>query len=505
MAKWIYLWIGLASGYATVCATEKIKIKYRADQLEGVEKGEVTYKRLVGNVVFVHEDVTFKADYAQYYDEQHRLEAYDNIVVTAEDGSTITAKRLLYDTERKIARLDEEVMYQADTMACYTDQLYYAADEKRIYFFEGAKVIEGDHVLTSTAGYYEGNQHLAVFYNQVAVNSTEYTVQCDTLRYNTTDKTAEFQGPTCITHRSGDTLRTDVGGKYNTRTQMGTFRHANLETPDYWLTTDLLDTDQKKERYTATGNVKLVSKKHASTIVSDYGQYMQKKNEVLVYGRPLMQRVIDGDTLYLAADTLVMQEEALPNQDTDAVVFAFGNVQMYKSDLQGKADSMTYYHRDSTVHFHPNPIFWSYDNQITADTIRLVLQDEALHKMYMDRNAFLSAQDTLGHFNQLKGNHMVANFQANAIASIDIEGNGESLYFFVDDSARLVGMNHLRCGRIHLEIHKNKPSKISFFTQPVGIFYPAHKMEATHQELPAFAWRMAERPTLQEILARNRE
>ena len=120
--------------------------------------------------------------------------------------------------------------------------------------------------------------------------------------------------------------------------------------------------------------------------------------------------------------------------------------------------------------------------------------------MYVDHNAFIAAEDTLGNYNQLKGRDMVAHFEDNKIVAMDIEGNGESLYFAIDDSLQLVGMNYMRCGHIHIAMENEQLARISFFTQPTGLFYPPNKITAEERELAEFSWRIAERPTKEDVL-----
>ncbi len=59
-----------------------------------------------------------------------------------------------------------------------------------------------------------------------------------------------------------------------------------------------------------------------------------------VFGDPLLKKPLGQDTLYLRADTLISLDDSL---EANKRLLAFHNVQIYKSDLQGKADSLVYY------------------------------------------------------------------------------------------------------------------------------------------------------------------
>lgn len=495
---WSSLLVLMTSLYAVSWARDKVN--YKAEKLEGVEKGDESYKKLIDNVVFIHERITIKADSAQYYDQKGIMEAYGHIEIIDEDGAIIVADRLLYDTHKKVAKLRDQVVYQSDTLTFYTDQLDYETNTKKGYFFNGGSLVEGNNTLSSESGYYDDVDKSAIFYHQVELINKDYTLQCDTLRYNTVTKIAQFEGPTKITTKEGGTLTTEEGGEYNTSNKNSTFRRSKVETEAYILSGNLLRADQTEDYYVATGNVQLIAKEHRITIIGDHSQYWKEKGMAQVYGNPLMQRVIDEDTLYLTADTLIAIEDKQVSGSTDDVILAYNNVKIYKSDLQGKADSIAYHSIDSTIYFYNKPVFWSYDNQITADTIRMVLNDQKFDKMYIDHNAFIAAEDTLGNYNQLKGRDMVAHFKGNKIDYIDIEGNGESLYFAIDDSLQLVGMNYIKCSHMRIDMDNENLSKISFFMEPTGLFYPPHEITADGKELADFTWRIAEQPTREDVL-----
>ena len=54
--------------------------------------------------------------------------------------------------------------------------------------------------------------------------------------------------------------------------------------------------------------------------------------------------------------------------------------------------------------------------------------------MNLIKNAFIVSKDTLENFNQIKGRLMKAKFdQDNNIKSIDVKGNGETIYYALDE------------------------------------------------------------------------
>ena len=502
--------ITIIGNYAIIWAKNKnkIKIQYKADKLEGSEKENKldSYKQLVGNVVFVHEGFTIYADSVQYYDKKSYLTANGNLKMTDAEGGVMMAERLEYDINKKIAKIRDAVSYEQDTMSFYTEALDYEVKEKRVYFNNGGSLTQNMDQLNSQSGYYDEKNKLAVFYNAVELSSEEYYAKCDTLHYYTTSKLAEFKGNTEISTKEGETLVTQEGGQYNTETTEGIFKKAKLETSKYSMYGNLIKANKKKKSYSASGQVELISKEHKATITAAYSDYNYDTGIAEIYGSPLLKRIMEEDTLYMVADTIraIENKRDTDKGNTDQVILAYNNVKIYKSNLQCKADSMAYHSIDSTIRFYHNPIFWSHDNQITGESISLVIKEESIEKMYIHVNAFITSLDTLGNYNQVKGREMVSYFQDNKIDYIDILGNGESLYFVAGDSSNLVGMNYIRCSHMRIDMVDEVLSKISFMVQPTGVFYPAHKIVETEQRLPNFDWRIDEKPVIEDFLSRER-
>jgi len=491
--------------HTVVYAQDKVKANFSAKQLErGVINGEPC-KKLIGEVVFILDEFTIQADHAIYYDKQRRIEAQGQVKIIHEDGAVMTADQLLYEENNHLAKLRDHVVYKSGATTFYTDHFDYNMKSKQGHFVHGGKLIEGDNILTSESGQYNDFEKSATFHQQVMLTNKDYAIQCDILHYNTVTKIARFEGFTRIISQDGKrTLTTYEGGEYNTSSQESTFAQSKVETEAYTLYGDLLRTDQTAEMYTATGHVKLIMKEDDMIISGDYGQYQKKTGITKIYGNALMTKVLDADALYLSADAFVATEDKSQQEGTDnTIVQAYHNVKLYKEDFQGKADTMVYQRADSTIHFHGDPIFWSNTSQLTADSVYILLQDKAFYKMHMNKRAFVASEDTEGHYNQLQGNNMVAFFKNNKIDYIEMDGNAESIYFVLEGGKVLRGMNHLRCSHIRIDMQEGDIASITFRRKPIGTFYPPQKIEKEAQRLSNFSWRITEKPTKQEVVARG--
>ena len=81
--------------------------------------------------------------------------------------------------------------------------------------------------------------------------------------------------------------------------------------------------------------------------------------------------------------------------------------------------------------------------------------------MNMKVKSFVISIDTLINYNQIKGRKMVVNFtDSSRIEKVTVEGNGESIYYAIDEKNTVTGMNRVQCGKMNINFKKNKVSKI---------------------------------------------
>lgn len=488
-------------GHAVSYAQENMSL--RAKQLEGMLLHGEPCKKLVGDVVFTLEKITIHADQAIYYETSARIEAQGSVkIIYKEDGAVILADQLVYKRNSHAAQLRKHVVYQSGTTIFYTDHLDYDMETRQGHFVQGGRLVEGDNVLTSMSGSYNDVDKQAVFHRQVVLTNQNYTLQCDTLYYNTITKIAQFVGSTHITSSDGQyTLKTEEGGEYDTSTQQSTFAQSTIEAASYQLYADLISVDQAKMRYTMTGHVKLVTKKEGMIISGDYGQYKRQQDFAVIYGNALMTQSLGDDTLYLAAEKFITEGIREAHEHPNSVTIrAKKHVKIYKSDFQGKADEMIYKSANSTIYFQGSLVFWSNDIQLTADVAHIVLQHNILHTLHMNDRVCIVTEALPGHYNQLQGKQMVAYFYDNRIDTLKITGNTESIYFLMNDQDQLQGMNHLRCSDITVSMKNNTIAHLTFSYQPTGVFYPLPYIVEGMKQLKNFTWKPSERPTQQDVV-----
>ena len=320
-----------------------------ASELQGGDFNGVEIRKLIGNVSFRQGTTLLYCDSAYQYTERNALEAFSNVRIIQNDTITITGDRGTYDGDTRKARITGNVTMRDPRMTLTTQLLDYDLNNNLAYYSTGGHLQDPENTLDSQFGYYNTVSKVFSFKRNVKLVTRENTIDTDTLQYNTVSKIAYFFGPTRIKGKQGNIYAEN--GNYNTATKISNFaRNAKIETPNYLLGGDKLYYDEARQYGVATGRVSMTSKKDNLMIRGDVGRYWRAQGRAKVYGsQPVMRNISDKDTLYLSADTLV-SVEGRPPQNKAGVIYAYRKVRIFRADLQGRCDSLTYDRQDSIIY-----------------------------------------------------------------------------------------------------------------------------------------------------------
>ena len=482
------------SGYAQ----EKIRIDSADALVGGKDKQGVAFQKLIGNVQLVQEDTRIYGDSVLLYRDRNVTEVFGKIVrIEKGDSITITGGRLLYDGNQKLAEMRNNVVYRDPSMTLYTDYLDFDMQRNLAYYYEGGRLVDTANVLTSRRGSYHTVTHLAAFKDSVLLDNPDYDLRSDTLEYNTETQIAYTRGPTVIVSNEGDIANAEAGTEFKTTEKQTVFNLGTIETEDYIIRADYLFLDDIRKQYVARQNVEMVAKDNDVIITGDTAIYQRELGRATVYGHALMKRVMELDTLFMTADTLVSVEDSIPANER---ILAYQRVKIFREDLQGIADSLAYHITDSTLYFYQDPVLWSQENQINADSIRMEIRGGKIDALYTVDNSFVVSQDTLKNYNQIKGRDMKASFRDGAISRVDVYGNGESIYYILENDSLMVGMNRILSSDIRIDFVDNVLDMIRTRPKTEGSLIPPHEIEAENERLNGFEWRADRRPTKREVV-----
>lgn len=483
-------------------AQKRVRLK-DADVLRLGKSGDVQFQRLIGNVVLTQNETTIYCDSAHFYRRENSVEAFGNVRIVEGDSITITGARLIYNGDDKTARFRRNVVFtKLATATLYTDFLDYARIPNQAHYFNGGRLVDSVNVLTSRKGYYDVNSNLASFKNNVKVTNPDYTMYADSMQYNSRTKNIYFVSETTVINK--DSSRAVYkGGVYNTITKVSDLREGTGETGDYTIKGNEYDLDAIRNIARVRGSVVMTSKKENLVIYGQASDFFRAEGITKVYNNAFVAKVTDDqDTLFMTADTLVSIDSNDPEKKR---ILAYHNVKVFKKDLQGVADSLEYRTSDSTIFLYKGPVLWTQGNQMTADSISMLIENNTISRMLLVDNAFVISQDTLMNYNQIKGRVMTADFAGQNISRVIVEGNGESLYYFLDEEDfGLIGMNKIICSSITIRFREGKVNNLSFYTRPEGRFIPPHELKEEEMKLKGFQWRTIDRPSRADVVKESR-
>lgn len=482
---------------------KKVEILH-ADSLVGIIQDGIELRRLFGNVRLRQENVVMSCNLATVNDLTNIVEAYGKVKIVQGDTVTITGDTATYNGNLRQALMSgRSVVMNDKTMTLTTKRLDYDLNTSLAYYNTNGRIVDKENTLISKEGYY--NTHTKDFlykYNVKLVgknqeNKKPFSLTADSLRYNTNSKVAFFIAPTQIISEK-DTMNARKG-LYDTKNK-STFLtgRSTMRNEDYEMTGDTTFYDRQSEKGLARGNVVMVSRKDKTILYGKAGTYSGKEGLAKIWGDALMKRAEGTDSLFLSADTLISIEN---KEKKTRTLFAFHNVLIFKEDLQGKCDSLVYQSTDSTIYFYQKPILWSDKNQSTADSIQVMLANNKIQQMYLRSKSFVIATDSLNHFNQVKGRKVTALFgKEGKMEKVFVEGNGESIYYVLDDKNILVGMNKVECSKMNLNFDKGKVKRIAFIAKPDATLSPPKDINDEKKYLPDFVWRIQEKPTKEQTI-----
>ncbi len=471
--RWLLIFILLASN---VFAQKNTKIKLvRANKLSPAVYKGIKVQKLSGNVVFKHDKTIMYCDSSYFYEGSNALDAFGHIHINDNNKVHIYSDTLKYSGDNKIAILINNVQLEDSSMTLTTNKLKYNLRTKIGNYITGGKIVDNKNVLTSEHGFYHSDIKTFYFQKNVKLVNKEYTMTSDTLVYNTNSEMSYFKGPTLIVSKENSIYCEN--GWYNSKTNISSYSdHTLLKNKDQKLYSDSLYYDKNNSFGEAYNNIILIDSVQNIIIKGNTAFYQEGEGSSYVTDSSLAI-LISGkeneDSLFLHADTLRIDF----NKDQDAKKFiAYNKVKFFKTDIQGKCDSMVYNFEDSLLVMYQKPLIWGNNSQLSGKKIRAFMQNKKINRIYIDTNSFVLQHDTLDYYNQVSGKNMIAYFKDDSLKKVDVLGNAQSVYFVRDENNNLVGVNLISSSDMRLDFSSNGISNIVYMGRPKASLNPVEKV-----------------------------
>lgn len=467
--------------------TEKIKI-LNSNSLAYNKNIGADVRRLLGNVIFEHNNVKMYCDSAYLFGDKNVLYAFSNVHVNRGDSLHMYGDYLEYNGNTDRGKVRRNVVLNDNQITLTTDSLNFNSQTNIVYYFNGGEIINDSNTLESYIGYYYSNKNLFFFKNSVVLITPDYKVETDTLKYNTKTKISYFLGPTDISNND-DYLYCE-NGWYNSNEKKFQFnKHAYYKNKGKILKGDSLYYDKNIGLGKAFIDVELIDTVQNLILKGNNARYVKDPESFFITDSAMLISVSNEiDSVFMHADTIRSDYDSL---NINKVIRAYNKVKIYKNDIQSVCDSLVFTQEDSVIILYNNPVVWSGENQVTADTMQIFTNDSKIDYIELNGSPYIISQEDTARYNQIKGKKMTIYVRNNQIYKVDVDGNGQTIYY-TKDKNKIVGINKSESSSLILYLKDKQIVRIVMLQKPDGTLFPLGELEET--KLKGFKWLINNRP-----------
>lgn len=482
----------------------------------------ILFKSDQKRVLLFHEGALIESDQAYFYKKKNYFKAIGDVIFTQGDSLRMTCKTIEYDGKTKTAYAQGDVFLERPDMTLRTEVLNLDRINEKAYYNTPGVIVDSTSTLKSNQGQYFMNQKKYRFTSNVIINNPDYIVNSERLDYFTESNQAYLYGNSKI---EGETYTVLCErGFYDMEREKGIFKqNATLFYDNKIIKGDSLYFESDRSYAAATKNISIIDTVNNSIITGHYGEIFKEKDSAIITRRAMAINIIDQDSLFIHADTLVAT-----GPEEKRILRAYYDVRILKSDLRGRSDSLFL---DESIgltkllkkpltkqqeqvfteqdHNENNPVLWFDKSQMTGDEIQLLSNTKTrkLDSLKIDGKVFIIEKDTLSDdgYQQIKGGLLRGAFKESKLDNIVIKKNTEMVYYlYNDEDLQLIGIDKTTCSALRMGFADGQIDGITFLVTPNGNVYPEDELPENERTLKGFIWRITQRPeTIEDLFDEN--
>ena len=493
-----------------VVAQEQDTVQRKKTRINILHYDKATYsksmgdvQRLIGHVKMRHDSAYFFCDSAYYYQKNNSFDAYQNVHIIVNDSVEIFSDLLNYDGDRRFAEFHDNVRLRDDSTNLYTEYLTYDRNLHLASYPDSATTVRGDKTPRSHYGFYRDRLKEFSFFKNVEVTSPKYQMYTDTLFYNTDIEKMWFDGPTTIINKE-NVLEGKHGYYLVNEDYVYLDRRPYMHNETQQMRSDSIFYDRNKGLAQAFSQVDMIDTSYQVIMRGDYVEMWENKGFSFATDSAYAISYDGGDSLYIHGDTLFMYFDK--QKEEAKKLIARRNVRFFKSDLQGKCDTLTYLKADSTIQMRVAPILWAEDSQLTGTDIDIKLKDHNVDWVLQKGNAFIISKDSIEGYNQIKGRDITSRFKNGDIHRVNVDGDqAQTIYWIRDDDGGTIGIDVSKSATMVIEMENKSVSIIKSFKEIDETMYPEEDLSESSRYLPGFKWHDDARPKDKDDIFRHVE
>ena len=551
------------SGNSIAQNKKKVEILH-CDQLLFNEHIVANAQRLIGNVKITVDGALMWCDSLYSY-TNNMVDAFGNVHIIRGDTLNMYADFIKYNGDTKLAKARRHVRLIDKQVTLTTDSLDYNMTKDLASYNYSGTVMDSTNVLKSVIGQYYVNEKKAYFKTKVNGVTKDYKIKSDTLIYFTNSKKVYIEGPTRIFNEK-DTLYAEYGWYDSMKSYAKLTKKPRIWNVRQNVKADSIFYSKENGEGLAMGHARVQDIENSMIVLGNRVQYNDLTKIASASDSAVLIQYSKTDSLYMHADLLKTLPDTIPikkpiplkkklkkitppvtvidslnptksepeilavkslkndsltlsaarrdslradsvatsNKKNARMVLAYHKVRFFRSDLQGKCDSLIYWSKDSTIQLFTSPVIWTGKNQISANFIEMINHTKDPDEVHMIDDAFIiSMGDDSLRFNQIKGKTMIGYIVHNKLNKINVDGNGQSNYYAYDDKNQFIGLNKAESSNITIYLNDGKVKKIVFIKSPDGELKPIADIEPGDKLLPGFNWQEEIRPKNKEDIFRH--
>ena len=484
--------------------------KFTKDE-ENFPKANILSKGNKLRVKLFHDGATIISDKTFFYSRENKFNANGSVWLKQGDSLELKSEYLNYDGNKRRAKAWGKVILKQPDMVLKTDTLYLDRILNIAYYDSNGVVEDEENVLRSKKGKYFINKKKYSFKTGVKINNPKYEINSENLDYDLISKNALFFGPTIITGNDYD-IHCEKGN-FDLKSSIGNFQ----KNPKIFYNNKIIEGDsifynESINYASATKRVVITDTVNNSIIKGEYGEIYKEKDSAIITKRALAINIIENDSLYIHADTLIGT-----GPSDNRILRGYYGVKILKSDIRGISDSIYFDESKGKIELHKkplskkqiqvlslksklklNPVVWFNDSQMSGNEINLLtdIKTRKLDSLLIFGNTFVIEQDSINknNFNQIEGMYLNGDFLNGGLNNLQVLKNTKVIYYLYNDGGELVGIDKTICSELKIKLESNEIKNITFYTSPEGKVHPEDKLDPNLKLLEGFIWRKSERP-----------
>lgn len=447
------------------------------------------------------------------------------------DGQVIESDKGYYFNSRNLFSFVGRVDMYTDSVFVKTDSLNYHSDTDKADFVSPIYFWKDDNMLRAGGGWYDRPADLFFFDRQVRALSRDQESWSDTLYFHRLSNdilmlgSVQLQDTTRSTAAVADYVfykdsLSQVTLRDNAAVAMWSDNGQQVDTTYFGADTlvyrtvpkcdvDSLAIASASERLKAITGDPVKEFRHraaqnkAKSSSGQNGPQVQNRaarTENLPESLPDRGAAALSDSLSVAPAVDSLELATLPPPpppDSTRIGFveAFGNVKIFRADMQVKCDSMRFTELDSIACFYKDPVIWNEGKrQYSADSLFVLVKGGGVDRANLISNAFIAVEEDSVHFDQIKSSEVMAYFDSDTqLRRFDALGGASAIFYLQEDST-LATVNKVETKMLSATLKAGNLEQVYYFDNPKNDAYPIVQLPAADRTLKGLLWRPELRP-----------